>query len=64
MSKVQECEVQWGAEHPTVLHTLEKGYIALQPYLDPRLLADSVRYERSPLTWPHQGLLISVNAAQ
>jgi ribonuclease HI len=27
LSKVRECEVQWGAEHPTVLHTLEKGYI-------------------------------------
>ena len=27
LSKVRECEVQWGAAHPTVLHTLEKGYI-------------------------------------
>jgi hypothetical protein len=26
LSKVRECEVQWGAPHPTVLHTLEKGY--------------------------------------
>jgi hypothetical protein len=26
LSKVGECEVQWGAPHPTVLHTLEKGY--------------------------------------
>jgi hypothetical protein len=29
LSKVRECEVQWGAEHPTVLHTLEKGYMSL-----------------------------------
>jgi hypothetical protein len=28
LSKVRECEVQWGAPHLTVLHTLEKGYIS------------------------------------
>jgi hypothetical protein len=30
LNEVQECEAQWGAKHPTVPHTLEKGYILSQ----------------------------------